>query len=115
MKKSLCLLLILTGCAGYRPIVDTKGVDLNRYEADLKECQQYADQVSPATSTAGGAAAGALLGAAIGALFGNRQSAGQGAAAMGLLGGAQGASHGANAQMGVIRNCMSGRGYRVLQ
>ena len=65
--KSLIITLItslMVGCANtganYRPIVDTRGVDLNRYEVDLRECQQYATQTMGAgESAAAGAAAGA--------------------------------------------------------
>ena len=115
MKPSILLALALTGCAGYRPIVDTQGVDMSRYEADLAQCQAYAGQVDPGAHAAGGAVAGAVLGAAIGAIFGNRRTAGQGAAAYGLVGGASGAAHGADAQVDIIRRCMAGRGYRVLR
>ena len=39
MKRVLLLFLaILAGCA-YRPNVDLHGVDLNRYEADIRDCE----------------------------------------------------------------------------
>jgi hypothetical protein len=46
-KNILILFLIstlLVSCAGsnYRPIVDTKGVNLEKYETDLAQCQEYA-------------------------------------------------------------------------
>ena len=113
-KFFVVLAVALAGCASYQPVVDLKGVDLNRYHADLGECQQYATQVDPAAHAAAGAAAGAIAGAALGAIFGNRQTAGQGAAAYGLLGAGAGAGEGANAQRRIIMNCMAGRGYRVL-
>ena len=113
-RTALLLAICLTGCAGYRPIVDMQGVDPNRYYGDLAQCQQYAEQVDVGGSAAGSAAAGAVLGAALGALFGNRQSAGQLGAAYGLIGGAAGAAQGGIDQKQVIRNCMAGRGYRVL-
>ncbi|MFH0794938.1 MAG: glycine zipper family protein [bacterium] len=106
--------LALAACASYRPVVDTKGVDMNKYHVDLGECQQYAGQVDPGEHAAVGAAAGAVLGAAIGAIFGNRQTAGQGAAAYGLLGAAGGGAEGATSQRDIIKRCMAGRGYRVL-
>lgn len=116
MRKSVIVpVMLLSACANYRPIVDMQGVDANRYNADLAQCQQYATQVDPATHAAVGAAGGAILGAALGAIFGNRQTAGQGAAAYGLVGATGGAVHGAESQVDIIRRCMSGRGYRVLQ
>ena len=46
---------LLSGCAAtsganYRPIVDTQGVDFNRYESDLRACQGYATQTASAGS-----------------------------------------------------------------
>jgi outer membrane murein-binding lipoprotein Lpp len=61
--------LLLAGCANtganYRPIIDSKNVDLNRYEADLVECQHYAEQK-------GGAGEKAAIGAGAGAVLGGR-------------------------------------------
>ncbi|MDO8492552.1 MAG: glycine zipper family protein [bacterium] len=108
-------LVLLASCAAYQPIVDMQGVDINRYNRDLADCQQYAQQVSPGEQAAVGAGAGLVFGAAMGAIFGNRHDAGRGAIAYGLAGAGVGAAHGAGTQMNVVRNCMSGRGYRVLQ
>ena len=119
MKRHVVLMLSVTlalsGCASYRPVVDSKGVDMNRYEQDLKECQVYAEQESPAASaaigTVAGAAIGALLAAAAGSGYDRNASARVGAVA-GALGGT---GQGAEAQINIIRNCMSGRGYKVLR
>ena len=46
------------------PIIDRKGVDLNLYAADLKQCNEYAAQVSVGRSVLKGAAAGAAASAA---------------------------------------------------
>jgi len=125
MKRFLALALAtatLAGCAQtYQPVVDTKGHDSARYQQDLYECRQYAEQVSPAGQAAvgglGGAAAGAALGAITGALVGG-VSAGQGAAFGAATGGAVGVGTGAykgvNEQQQVIDNCLRGRGYNVL-
>ena len=115
MKKALIALsVILTGCANYRPVVDMQGVDGSRYEADLATCQQYATQVSPGEQAGIGAAGGAVLLGIIGGILGNRQSVGQGAAIGALYGGTAGAAHGADSQINIVRRCMAGRGYRVL-
>ncbi len=65
----LCLsaILILSGCAttgvNYRPIVDTKNIDMNKFELDLNECRQFESQTSGAAErAAAGAAAGAIFG-----------------------------------------------------
>jgi hypothetical protein len=125
MKRFLALavtMATLAGCAQtYQPVVDTKGHDSARYQQDLYECRQYAEQVSPAGQAAvsglGGAAAGAALGAITGALVGG-VSAGEGAAFGAATGGAVGVGTGAYSgvkeQEQIINNCMRGRGYNVL-
>jgi outer membrane lipoprotein SlyB len=116
---TIVIILFLSGCASYRPIVDMKGKNSVQYEQDLRECQNYAEQTSPATSAvvggAIGAGAGALLGLVVGSFFGRAgEFAGMGAAVGGTSGGMTGATEGAKSQMNIIRRCMSGRGYSVL-
>jgi uncharacterized protein YcfJ len=116
----LCATLVLGGCAnsgaGYRPVVDIKGVDLNRYQSDLAECQQYAHQTAGAgESAAAGAAAGAVFGALLAAAAGGGTSR-KSSAGIGAISGAAGAgAQGEMNQRDVIRRCLSGRGYKVLQ
>ncbi|GAB6056910.1 hypothetical protein JCM31598_43300 [Desulfonatronum parangueonense] len=74
----------------------------------------------PATSTivggAIGAGASALLGLVVRSYFGRAgKFAGMRAAVGGTSGGMTGAAEGAKSQMEIIRRCMVGRGYRVLQ
>ena len=114
MRKLLIAALLLSGCSHYRPLVDSQGVDMNRYEADLRDCQGYAQQVAGAgTNAAVGAAVGAGLSYALSRILGGNTNAGIKAGA--LIGGASGGAAGAESEMNVIRRCMSGRGYRVLQ
>jgi uncharacterized protein YcfJ len=115
MKRIAILLLAASaGCANYQPIVDTKGVDMNRYHVDLRECQGYASQVNAGEHAAAGAVAGAVLGGIIGALVGGRQGANFGASTYGVTGAAAGGAQGAQAQRGIILECLKGRGYRAL-
>ena len=46
--------------------------------------------------------------------MGSRYSRNTGAAIGAVSGGASGAAHGAESQIQIVRNCMAGRGYRVL-
>jgi outer membrane lipoprotein SlyB len=123
MQRAAALVLIvgLAGCAqSYQPIVDMKGVDQAKYEADLAECRVYAEKESPVASVAGGAVAGAAAGAVLGAIVGAFIGDPGGGAAFGAAtGGASGALAGgagsADSQVQIIRNCMSGRGYSVLR
>ena len=112
------LAIVLAGCAGanYRPLVDMQGVNGAKYESDLSACQSYAGQVGGAGEHAAiGAGIGAILSGALAMIGGNRYDAGRSAAAGALLGGAGGAGAGESSQRDVVRRCMAGRGYRVLQ
>lgn len=114
------VLLSFMGCANtgadVRPIVDMQGVNQSRFEVDLAECQQYAQQQSGAgASAAKGAVGGAGIGGLIGLVTGGNgtkvaQSAGVGA----VIGGATGAYSGNKAQENIVKRCLTGRGYRVL-
>jgi hypothetical protein len=115
ITASILVLAMLSGCAGYRPVVDTRGVDMNAYNADLKDCQGFAEQRDAGTAAAGGAAAGAIFGALLGAAIGGRAGAGMGAKIGVVQGVGTGAAYGAGSQVAIVKNCMAGRGYRVLQ
>lgn len=111
-------LLLLGGCQTDRalgaPIVDMKGVSRAQYEADLVECRQYADEVEVRARAAGGAAAGAAVGAVIGAVVGDSGTAQRGAGVGAVSGGARGTVSGLRERQRVVKNCLSGRGYKVL-
>lgn len=106
--------LTLSACASNRPIVDTQGTDMARYEQDLAQCQAYASQVNTGAEAGKSAVGGAAVGAVLGAIVGNSTTVARGAGVGGVLGGVKGASHGANEKETVVRNCLRGRGYRVL-
>ena len=107
--------VLLTACAGaeVRPIVDMKGVNEARYEKDLAECQGYAKEAPGMGSTAAKAAgAGIVVGGLLGLVTGSNtlQSAGTGA----VIGGAGGAYTANESQEAVVKKCLVGRGYKVL-
>ena len=85
--------VLLTACAGaeVRPIVDMNGVNEARYEKDLAECQEY---VKEASGMGGTAAEGAGGGA--------------------VIGGGGEAYKGNESQEAVVKKCLVGRGYKVL-
>jgi len=121
LPASALLAALAMGAAGCSsgPIVDMKGVDRAQYESDLAECERYADQVSVAQNAGGGAlfggAAGAAIGAAIGAVTGSPGTgAAVGAAGGGTSGLFGGTARGVSKEQQVVRNCLKGRGYRVL-
>jgi outer membrane lipoprotein SlyB len=115
--KIFTLLVIAIGLAGCSstsgPIIDTKGVNMARYEQDLEDCEGYAEQVHIEQGVAKGAAAGAAVGGATGAVL-DRSSASEGAAVGAITGAARSAQMGEREKTRVVHNCLRGRGYRVL-
>jgi hypothetical protein len=114
------LFMMLTGCA-YSPIIDPTGINHNQYALDKAECTVIADQVNTGGQAAGGTLFGAALGAALGAIIfavtDNADAASTvalGAGIGGVSGGVEGASKGYETQANVVRNCLRGRGYNVL-
>ena len=106
---------LLTACATYRPIVDMRDVtDRGQYERDFADCQNYAAPVSPGASAGFGAVFGAMLGAALGAAVGDHQLAVDAARLGAVEGAVAGGAAGADAEVQIVRNCLAGRGYVVL-
>ena len=92
-------------------IIDKKGVDMARYEQDLAECRSYSTEVQTGKKVATGAASGAVVGGLIGAITGD---AGKAAGVGAVGGGARGANEGSRDEVQVVKQCLRGRGYRVL-
>ena len=121
MKTTAIILsaAILAGCANtgaqYQPLVDGRTQGAN-YSQDLAECQSYATQRAGATEGAvAGEVFGALLGVALLAVGGGRGGWGNEVAAVGAVaGGLQGAAAGESTQRDIIKRCLAGRGYSVL-
>jgi hypothetical protein len=106
------LLLAIGGCASHpEPIIDMKGVNEAAMQADWAECEAYSDQVIVAKGAAKGAAGGAAAGAAAGAISGD---AGAGAGYGAVWGATRSSIEGDEEKQRVFKNCMRGRGYRVL-
>ena len=111
----LLTLLAVVGCTTTDEIIiDEKGVNMSAYQTDLAQCQAYASKVQTGAKTAKGAASGAVVGGLIGAITGGSSGAVTGAGVGAVGGGASGASEGEQAEVDVVKRCLSGRGYRVL-
>lgn len=96
-------------------IIDDRGVDMAKYEDNLTDCEGFAEQVAVGEKTARGAASGAVIGGAIGSVSDSRHhDAGEGAAIGAITGGAKGLNEGERDKVRVVKNCLRGRGYRVL-
>jgi len=112
--------LLLASCSsiedltGNNPIIDTQGVNFARYDADLLQCQDYADEVAIAQKAGSGAVTGALVGGVFGAVIGDSDTAKKGAGIGAIGGGARGVGDGIRERERVIKRCLIGRGYRVL-
>ena len=91
------------------PIIDRKGVDLNLYAVDLRQCSEYADQVSVGRSVLKGAAAGAAIGGLYEVVT-KEEAVELGA----VTGGTKSAIASMNQKKKIVKKCLIGRGYRVL-
>lgn len=118
----ISLVAMQIGCANtganYRPMIDTRGGTVNaaKYETDLQECQQYANQTAGAAEKAAfGAVAGALFGAVLAAAAGGGYDRGASARVGAVTGLVGGAAQGDTDQKSIIQRCLNGRGYSVLQ
>lgn len=108
----LVLLALATSCTTTDEIIiDKKGVDMARYEQDLAECRSYSEEVRTGEKVAKGAASGAVVGGLIGAITGD---AGKAAGVGAVGGGARGANEGSQDEVRVVKQCLRGRGYKVL-
>ena len=113
---AIVVLVLLTGCATTKDvIIDRQGVDMGRYAVDKAECEQYAEEVKTRDKVLRGGASGAVLGGAVGAVIGDSsEAAAKGAGAGAITGAARGARRGQMEEARVVKQCLRGRGYRVL-
>lgn len=118
MKYSIALIFVLISISACTTtdeiIIDRKGVDMSRYEQDLAECRGYATEVKTGEKGVRGAVSGAAVGGAVGAVLDGAEGAGRGAGVGAITGGAKGVSQGEREEVQVVKRCLRGRGYRVL-
>ena len=112
---AIALSLLLAGCAHNKIIIDKKGVDMAAYDHDLAECRAYAEEAdSTGAEAAKGAVGGAIVGGAIGAILGNEKTAAKLGGVGAVSGAARGASRGRAEKLHIVKTCLRGRGYKVL-
>ena len=115
LRAVLLVPFVLVACTTTDEIIiDEKGVDMSAYRQDLADCRGYASAVKTQEKGARGAASGAVVGGAIGAITGGGDSAARGAGVGAVTGGARGLSDGEKTEVKVVKRCLRGRGYRVL-
>ena len=111
---TLLAVLMAAGCAAHPdPIIDTKGVDPQRLAEDWDECEAYTEEILLAEGIGKGAAVGAAVGAATGAVS-DRREIGEAAGIGAIYGGTRSGLDADREKQKVFKNCMRGRGYRVL-
>ena len=115
----IACVFFIAACTGFSDpsgaIVDLKGVDREQYEVDLADCQGYANEVPLGKHVGTGAAAGAAVGAVGAAVSGaNKTGIGQSAGIGAVYGGTIRGMGAVGEKQQVLRECMKGRGYRVL-
>ncbi len=118
--KPLCILLslsMLSGCAsmgmgsGYVPMVDMQGRSQEQFDSDLRDCQGMA---ASQQRTAALAVAGAVIFGVVGAVLATRGFKTDAAEKLAIVGAGTGAADGIGRQQDIVRRCLAGRGYSVL-
>ena len=108
---------MLAGCAtaprgaGYVPLVDMQGKNPAQFDRDVAECQVYARKTLDAMS---GALAGAIAVGLLAAILSPRGYRNDGARTGAIVGGVAGGASANDTQESVIKRCMVGRGWNVL-
>ena len=114
LASLLAAVLTLASCA-YHPVIDPKtSAHPEDFQADLAECRQIAEQAPAGGKVAGGAGVGALVGAGLAVATGHSEAAGHAAGGGAVIGGARGAALSHREKRMIVRNCLKGRGYAVL-
>jgi hypothetical protein len=120
MVAMIALAGLLAGCAShFEPIIDPATTSGDNLQRDLADCRGLAEQQNVASSVGTSGLIGGGLGAGLGAIAGAfGGGAGTGAALGAAIGGVTGVAHGGlssqNERDQIVRNCLIGRGYRVL-
>lgn len=116
--KTVLLIVMFLGLAACsspkRIIIDEQGVDMAQYQQDLQACQVYAKEVDAGKQAASGAVGSAVVGAAIGAIVGDSRTVAKAAGVGGVTGAVRGAGKAGQEKSQIVRNCLRGRGYKVL-
>jgi len=97
-----------------KPIIDTKGVNISQYEIDLEECSIFSEDISTGKSIAKGAATGATVGAVIEAITDDARSRRDAIEVGAVTGGAKSGMRAIREKEQILKRCLRGRGYKVL-
>lgn len=95
-------------------IIDTRGVDENVFKKDYSECSDFAKNIDLTERTLKQGAVAGATGAAVGAIIGGEEAAKKIGGSAAVLNAVEANLDGRNEQAKIIKNCLRGRGYKVL-
>ena len=95
-------------------IIDTRGVDESVFKKDYSECSDFAKNIDLTERTLKQGAVAVATGAAVGAIIGGEEAAKKIGGSAAVLNAVEANLAGRNEQAKIIKNCLRGRGYKVL-
>ena len=95
-------------------IIDTRGVDESVFKKDYSECSDFAKNIDLTERTLKQGAVAGATGAAVGAIIGGEEAAKKIGGSAAVLNAVEANLDGRNEQVKIIKNCLRGRGYKVL-
>ena len=95
-------------------IIDTRGVDESIFKKDYSECSDFAKNIDLTERTLKQGAVAGATGAAVGAIIGGEEAAKKIGGSAAVLNAVEANLDGRNEQAKIIKNCLRGRGYKVL-
>ena len=106
------LLPQLLGCTTTQEIViDDRQINSQEYSKDLQDCRRLAGQIDAEGKVLKGAESGTVIGGVFGAI---NHDALRGAVTGGMIGGVEGLDETDKGKLRVVKNCLSHRGYIIL-
>ena len=95
-------------------IIDTRGVDESVFKKDYSECSDFAKNIDLTERTLKQGAVAGATGAAVGAIIGGEEAAKKIGGSAAVLNAVEANLDGRSEQAKIIKNCLRGRGYKVL-
>ena len=95
-------------------IIDTRGVDESVFKKDYSECSDFAKNIDLTERTLKQGAVAGATGAAVGAIIGGEETAKKIGGSAAVLNAVEANLDGRSEQAKIIKNCLRGRGYKVL-
>jgi len=95
-------------------IIDTRGVDESVFKKDYSECSDFAKNIDLTERTLKQGAVAGATGAAVGAIIGGEEAAKKIGGSAAVLNAVEANLDGRKERAKIIKNCLRGRGYKVL-